>query len=293
MTRLLAAAAAAMVAAGVAQAAGSDVVVAFRVDAAPFSSKGEEGFEGYIAGLCEQAVPRAGYRIGKRVEMTAAARPARMQPGSVDLVCDATTVTVARAAGVDFSPIVFTANSTYLRSARPHVLTDDEIAQSEDCSRIRAQNPALDLVGVGMVLNTTAEATFDLARARGSVGDTLDYGLCRFEFESHAAGVAEVCNGFISYYFGDLDIMQAEVKRQGTCTASRSEGFGAYEPYAIAIPSENDAFRRAFVAAIYGLFADGTAMEIYRETFGTDRLSEPLQTLFSVYNVPRGEVPTD
>jgi polar amino acid transport system substrate-binding protein/glutamate/aspartate transport system substrate-binding protein len=279
--------------AGAAHAAGGDVVVAFRVDAAPFSSRGEDGFEGFIAGLCEQAVPRAGYRIAERVELTAASRPDAMEPGRVDLVCDPTTVTVARAGGVDFSPIVFTANSTFLQSARTHVLTDDEIALSDDCLRIRDEEPSLDLVGVGMVVNTTAEATFDLARATRRVGDTLDYGLCRFEFESHAEGVSEVCGGFLSYYFGDLDIMAAELKRQETCTASRSDDFRAYEPYAIAIPSEDDAFRRAVVAAIYGLFADGTALEIYREAFGTDKLSEPLRTLFSVNTVPRGPVPTD
>ena len=274
-------------------AAERDVIVAFRVDAAPFSSKGEEGYEGFIAGLCEAAVARAGYRIAERVEVRAADRPATMTGAAVDLVCDPTTVTLERAGRVDFSPILFIANSTFLQAARPHVLKEEEIARSEDCARARAEDPSRDLLGVGMVEGTTAEATFELARASGHVDDTLDHALCRFDFATHADGVAEVCGGFLSYYFGDLDIMLTEMARQDGCTASRSDDFRAYEPYAIAIPSEDDAFRRAVVAALYGLFADGTALRIYEETFGTRELGEPLRMLFSVNNVPRGQVPTD
>lgn len=287
MNRIVALIAALCALTGGAHAAERDVVVAFRVDAAPFSFKRDDGFGGFIADLCEQAVPRAGYRIGKRVEVTAGTR----LTSEVDLVCDPTTVTLERAGRMDFSPILYIANSTFLQAPRPHVLAEDEIALSEDCTRARAENPSRALVGVGMVVDTTAGASFDLARETGSVGSTLDHALCRFEFDNHAEGVAEVCDGFLSYYFGDLDIMLAAAQRHEGCRASRSRDFRAYEPYAVAIPSDDDGFRRAIVAALYGLFTDGTALEIYSEAFGTDDLEEPQRTLFGVNNVPRGQLP--
>ena len=290
MTRLLALAALAFAAASTAQA-GDGIVVAFRADAAPFSASAGDGYEGYIAGLCEAAVARTDYRIAERRPVTAVDRSS--VGDDVALVCDPTTITVARARRSDFSPIVYIANSGFLRAARPHVLSEAEIARSPACAALHAERPDRSLVGVGMVVDTTARATFELARSTGRLGDTLDHALCVVELDSHAEGVAEVCGGHLTYYFGDVDIMVHEMQRTATCAASRVEDFGAYEPYAVRLPNADEGFRRAFVAALYGLFADGTALAIYAEAFGTDRLSEPLRMLFSVNNVPLGDAATD
>lgn len=273
--------------------AGGEVTVAFREDAAPFSVLRDGTYQGYIAGLCEEAVIRAGYTIAERLPISVAAREGHFGGGGVDLVCDPTTVTLARAARVDFSPIVFIANSGVLRRASPHYLSAEEISLSDDCSVLAGRDPGRNLVGVGMVAGTTAQATFALARSQGVISDTLDYALCRFEFESHAEGIGEICDGYVSYYFGDLDILMAQVAGQDQCRASRVPGFGAYEPYAIAIPSVDEGFRRAFVSAIYGLFTDGSATRIYEAAFGTDRLSDPLRLLFSINNIPRGTLPVE
>lgn len=269
--------------------ADGEVGVAFRADAAPFSYRSDDGYHGFIAELCEQAVARAGYRIGARVPVAAADRSAPR--ADVDLVCDPTTITLERAARTDFSPILFIANSSFLQGAEPHFLTEAEIALSDDCAAQHAADPGRDLVGVGMVVNTTAPATFELARSTGHLGDTMNYALCRFEFPSHADGIAEICDGPLSFYFGDVDIMQAALRQHPECSASLAEDFRAYEPYAVSIPSDDDGFRRAFVAALYGLYADGSALAIYNETFGTAKMNEPLRLLFSVYNVPRGRAP--
>jgi ABC-type amino acid transport substrate-binding protein len=276
-----------------APASDRDVVVAFRTDAPPFSVAEDGTYRGFIAALCEAAVDRAGYRIAERAPISAADRRTLAADGAVDLVCDPTTVTVERARHTDFSPIVFIANSGFFRSPEPRPLSEGEIAASEACRDLRADNPDRDILGAAMVAGTTARATYELARARGHAADTMTHLVCPMEFASHDAGIAAFCDGLATYYFGDLDILHAAVARHGDCPARETDAFRAYEPYAIAIPTQDDAFRRAFVSALYALFSEGAVTEIYADTFGSAQMSEPLRMLFRVNSVPRGATPTD
>ncbi len=270
-------------------AQGTGVVVAFRQDAAPFSSgSAPDGpFSGLFVSFCEEAVKRAGYRIAKRVAITAADRfgPATV---SFDLICDPTTVTQSRARFMDFTPILFIANSSFLARPKVHILTEAEITGLPECRQIRATDPARQLVGVGMVGETTANATFQLARDQGWLTDTADYALCPVSFTDHQTGVLAICNGPLSYYFGDVDILRAEVARQTGCDLRPAE-FLAYEPYALQLPSHDTEFRRKFIAALYGLYADGTALKVYEATFGSAPMSGSLDMLFRINSIPLGQ----
>jgi ABC-type amino acid transport substrate-binding protein len=273
-------------------AAASGVTLAFRTEAAPFSSLGSEGlYEGFIADLCEEAVARTDFPVAARRGFTAAERSAILGDETVDLVCDPMTLTRARATRFDFSPIVFIANSGFLQRPDPVELSDDDIAASEDCRARRESAPDRALVGVGMVRSTTANATYDLAREQQRLGNASGYDVCTMEFSTHVEGVKALCDGKISYYFGDLDIILHERDAHPDCRAELASDFLAYEPYALPIPSRDADFRHQFVASLYELFADGTAIGAYRHAFGTDRMSQPLAILFRINNVPRGQTP--
>jgi polar amino acid transport system substrate-binding protein/glutamate/aspartate transport system substrate-binding protein len=274
-------------------AAEREVAVAFRTDAPPFSVAEDGTYRGFIAALCEAAVSRAGYSISERTEIAPTDRQSLREEGGIDLVCDPTTVTVARARRTDFSPIVFIANSGFLRSPEPKPLSDSAIDTHEACRTLRAENPDRVLLGAVMVAGTTARATYELARAKGHAADTMEHLVCPIEVANHDAGIAAFCDGAATYYFGDLDILHAAVARHGDCPARETDAFRAYEPYAIAIPTQDDAFRRAFVSALYALFSEGAVTEIYADAFGSTQMSEPLQMLFRVNSVPRGAVATD
>ena len=268
-----------------------EVVVGFRTDAPPFSVAEGPGFTGYLAALCEEGVARAGYAVSERRPLTALDRLDAEAGGgkAVDLVCDPTTLTQERALRFDFSPIVFIANSTFLMRQRLHFLTEAEVAGAEDCQNRRAIAPGRALVAVGMVGNTTSQAAFDLALASGALTETPEFGFCVVAFSSHAEGLAEVCMGFVSVYFGDLDIMRALLADLKECAAVPHSSFLAYEPYALAVTSADPHFRRSFVAAILSMFADGRAWEIYSDAFGDSPMSPSLEMLFRINAVPLGK----
>lgn len=113
-------------------AATPEVLVAVRQDAPPFVSLpvGAEQPSGFFWDICERAVELAGYRP-KLWPIDAADRTHILRSGSTvdgkmpDLICDPTTITLARmrnfddqegdAPGLSFSPIVFIANGSYVQ----------------------------------------------------------------------------------------------------------------------------------------------------------------------------------
>ena len=272
-----------------AAADGTNVVVAFRIDAAPFSARADDGvYSGFLASLCEAAVTGAGYTIAERVPITAADRFDHLDDGAVDLICDPTTLTRQRATAVDFSPIVFIANSGFLEAGTLAELTDDAVASAPDCVALRRLKPGHKLFGVGMVGETTASASFQLARGQGLLADTDAIGYCGIAYPTHDAGVDAICSGQVSYYFGDVDILRSQLARRKDCDVSLNGDFRAYEPYALAIPSHDPVFRRKFIAALYQLFAETTAQSAYVAAFGEVPMSSALDMLFRINNVPVG-----
>ncbi len=271
-----------------AEGLGGNVVIAYRVDTPPFSKITPNGeFEGLLVDFCNEAISRAGFNIVKRIPVTAATRFDLNPDEHVDLICDPTTVTQNRAARFDFSPIVFIANSSFLSRRTTVFLDDVDINKSKECSRLHTENRQRKLVGVGMVGDTTANGTYDLARSRGLLGETLEYALCSIPYKTHDQGIDALCEGRITHYFGDVDILRAHILERDDCSASLRTGFFAYEPYALVIPSEDPAFKRKFISAVYSLFSDGTAVEYYTERFHQP-MSGPLEMLFRINNIPAG-----
>lgn len=273
------------------QRAMGDIVVAYRIDAWPFSEKGNDGgFSGFVVDFCEEAVDRTGFTIVERIPVTAMTRLTDLEIKNIDLVCDPTTITRTRAEFFDFSPIIFIANSSFLSSENIGYLSDEEISLSPECTEIHRDNPERQLVGVGMLAQTTANSTYDLARNQRALFDTPEFSLCRLYFGTHVEGIAAACNGRVSHYFGDVDILRAQSQRINECEATIKTGFLAYEPYAFVLPSTNADFRRKFVSATYSIFADGTADKFYEEVFGTRSKSKPLEMLFRINSIPLGGV---
>lgn len=119
-----------------------DIRIGARADARPFVWKearsgampveGRETgeFLGFFWDICTEAVARAGYDYGGSVEeVDSEKRQAFLQSGEggYDLLCDPTTITLSRMAGfapgapaaaLEFSPIIFVANGTFVQQER-------------------------------------------------------------------------------------------------------------------------------------------------------------------------------
>lgn len=268
---------------------GSDVIVAFRDDAAPFSSRAEDGsYTGFLADLCEAAVVGAGYTIADRVPITAADRFYHTADAAVDLICDPTTLTRERAKTVDFSPVLFIANSSFLEASTATPLSEQGIDAASDCAKVHKEKPRLKLYGVGMVGKTTASATYKLAREQQFLAETEEDTYCVIAFPTHIAAISAICDGQISFYFGDVDILRVQLASRKGCDASLNGKFRAYEPYSLAIPSSDPVFRRKLVAALYELFSNDKAQQAYIEAFGDLPKSPALDMLFRINNIPAG-----
>jgi ABC-type amino acid transport substrate-binding protein len=95
--------------------------IAYRADAQPFSYKGSDGkAAGYSVELCRAVARSAAAEVGRKelrvveVEVTAADRLKALGDGRADLLCEATTVTFARRAEMDFSLLTFATGATLL-----------------------------------------------------------------------------------------------------------------------------------------------------------------------------------
>lgn len=266
------------------------LVVAVRSDAKPFVYEADDGtMAGFIYDLCAEGIMRSNRQIGEHRRIDAAQRFGADADADVDLICDPSTITRTRMQVVDFSPIIFIANAGFYQRKSLPFLGEAAIAESPDCQRVHQQYPARRLVGAGMVAGTTAVATFDLARTKGTLTDSVDYSVCRVEVTTHAEGIPRFCSGDLGYYIGDVDILHAQMATQKNCPVGLESALLTYEPYALAIPSKDPEFRRAFNAALYSIFADGTALEFYRKTFGKQAMSESLLQLFAINSVPIGD----
>lgn len=278
-----------MAAASAGETARSEVRIGMRVDAPPFVYRTSEGrFEGFLADICRRAVETAGYTtfsehaINARTRLVAAADGAPEH----DVICDPTTLTLARAGRIDFSPIVFIANATFAARDTPHFLTDAQAAADESCKA--AQESGRPVAAAGMVAGTTAIDGFQRALSRGEF-DQEDHAVCAIELGSHTEIAERFCSGDISYYFADADILRAAVRSREGCQAELRSSFLTYEPYSLMLPSTDPEFRRQFTRAIYELFTNGFVEKAYEVHFGSLERSTALDTLFSINSIPRGE----
>ena len=276
--------------AGAGGAGAEGIRIGMRADAKPFVQEVEPGrFEGFLADLCRAAVAGAGYPDFTEQRIDASSRLGDPGDGriEVDVVCDPTTLTLERAGRLDFSPIVFIANATFVSRDTRYFLSEAEAAASDGCAAAAAGGGRV--VAAGMVTGTTAMPAFELALDRGFLGDRSEFAVCAITVPTHVEGIRRLCTGDLSYYFGDADILRAFLQDRPDCRATFHSSFLTYEPYALVVNSDDPEFRRRFFQSVYRLFSDGSVETFYGDHFTRPR-SEALNMLFSINSVPRGSV---
>lgn len=307
----------------------ADLRLAVRADVPPFVWKDADSgeFNGFFWDICTAAVIRAGYRVGRPVEISADQRAAFLASGEggFDILCDPVTITLGRlralndrAPNLQFSPILFfAAGSSAMRGGRGIRWLDEEVAERKPCEAFireaegKAEEGAATgwwpprftpqiLKGMqiwGFVRGTTTERTVRRA-AEAETGTRI----CLRDFESHAALVQAFCTGSVFRYFGDIDIVRASIrtweKSTGQdCTADLAPaGPGvvpvadSYEPYALVVAQTpvHPNLPSQIALELYGMFSDGTIDRLYAGHFQGVEPIEDLRTLFRINAVPAG-----
>jgi polar amino acid transport system substrate-binding protein/glutamate/aspartate transport system substrate-binding protein len=246
--------------------------IAYREDAAPFSYKSAEGQPaGLIVELCQMVAQRLAKQLRlaeiKLVFMpvTAAERFEAISQARADILCEATSVTLARREVVDFSLLTFVDGaSLMIRTGGP-----------VDLKAMAGRK-------IGVLSGTTTEIALRNTLRRESVEAEVVL------MDTHRAGIAQLDDDKIVAYFADRAILAHLVPSSRTPERLQiAEQYLTVEPYALALPRGDNEFRLAVDRALANIYRTGEIFGLLRKVFGPDvRPSDILQSLYIITGFP-------
>lgn len=242
-----------------------------RTDAEPFSSRDDKGaWVGYSVDLCRAVLAQAAAALGREltevpVEVTAQDRFDAVRDGRVDLLCEATTMTLGRRELVDFTLPTFVTGASLL---------------------YRADGPDsfVELSGqkVGVLAGTTTEERLRALLAANTISAEV------VPATTHDDGIARLRAGATAAYFGDQAILLFHLIQLGTDSGLRlSDRLLSFEPYALALPKGDDALRLVADRALAGLSHSGRIEQIFTANFGANASpSNLVEALWVLNRIP-------
>jgi polar amino acid transport system substrate-binding protein/glutamate/aspartate transport system substrate-binding protein len=245
----------------------------YRADARPFSFKDGQGIaHGYSVDLCRAVATEAAAATGRpdlrlvEVEVTATDRLDAVQTGKVDILCEATTVTLSRRERMDFSLPTFATGATLLYAA------DGGASRFEDLAGKK----------VDVLAGSTTEAGLQRALERARIAAEV------ISVASYPEGIDRLAKGEITAFFGDgalllYNLLQSPHKDR----LKMSDLALSFEPYALALPKGEDDFRLAADRALAKLSRSGDVALLFERNFGSGAKPSPLvEAIWTLNNIP-------
>jgi ABC-type amino acid transport substrate-binding protein len=246
--------------------------IGYRADAAPYAHKDSFGEAvGYSVELCRAVAAHVKETLGlaelelEYLTVTTEDRFQALQDGRIDLLCGATTVTLARRELVDFSLFTFIDGAGVL---------------------LRKDGPQ-DFEGLaGMKVGVRSATTTEQALSNTLAQQGLEVEVV--PVESHEDGLAQLRAGDIQAYFADRSILIWLLLQSGDEDLWLSERQFTYEPYALALARGDDDFRLAVDAALSRLYRTGAINQIFTAAFGSNaKQSDILKALYVINALPQ------
>ena len=227
--------------------------MAYRSDAQPFSYRNADGQPaGYSVALCAMIAREAAAEIGRDalkvvpVAVAADERLSAVPDGKADILCEATTVTFARRADMDFSLLTFATGATLLYPV-DGVGTFEELAGKK----------------VGVLGGSTTETGLREALERAQIAAEV------VPVASHTDGTERLAGGEFAAYFGDGAILLYHLMQSPFRDRLRiSDKVLSFEPYALGLPKGDDAFRLVVDRTLARLSRGGGIARLFEENFG-------------------------
>lgn len=250
---------------------GAPLKLGYRVDAAPFSYADDLGQPaGYSIELCGAVVAGLKRELnlpGLAVDFVAVGaedRFAAIQAGRIDLLCGATTATLSRRELVDFSiPTFIDGASVLYRAGGPK---DFE---------------ALGGHKVGVRGGTTTQTALENTLAKLGIDADI------IAVDDHKEGLARLEAGELQAYFADQGILLFLMMRSTAPKQLRlSQRFFTREPYALALPRGDSAFRLLVDRTLSRLYRSGRVQDIFGRAFGLAKPSSLLESLYVTSALP-------
>ncbi len=247
-----------------------EIRLGFRTDATPFSALVEGRPQGFTVDLCALVAKAIKDTSGLEaitaefVPVDTGERFEAIARGEIDVLCGATTVTLARRERVSFSlPVFLTGVSVVMAADGP-----------EEARRVLMQ-PSLEALSAASVAEAFKGLRFGLRKdttaanwlAESGIGEDADVTLV--DFESHDGGVAALRSGEIDGYFADRAILLGQLNALGPDTGlAVSPKTFTHEPYALAMPRGDEDFRLAVDRALSALYRTGAVIALMERHFG-------------------------
>ncbi len=241
--------------------------IGYRADARPYSYQDAKGRPaGYIVDLCEEVAAALG--PGVRIDYVlvhAGERFESVRDGKIDILCDPSSVTIARREIVDFSL------PTYLDGAGVLSRVSDPVQRFEDLAGKR----------VGVLIGTTTEHM--LRDSMDKLGLKTDIVAVR----DHRNGMELVMDAKLDAYVADRGILAAMLRQGGRPGFELSKQYFSYETYALALPRNDSAFRLLVDKTLARLYRTGKIKTILAKTFGTGPMDDMLNAMFVINALPQ------
>jgi polar amino acid transport system substrate-binding protein/glutamate/aspartate transport system substrate-binding protein len=244
--------------------------IGYRTDAAPYSYKTDSGEPaGYVVDLCRQIAAAVQKEAGREIKaeyviVTAEDRFDAVQSGKIDILCEATTATLARRKLVDFSLMTFIDGASVM---------------------VREDGPqtfgALAGQKIGVHSGTTTEAAL-----RKSLTDN------KIEAEvvsvpDHEDGVKKLAAGELAAYFADRAILSfLLIGPESPKGLMIAKDYLSREPYALAVARGDDDFRLLVDQTLARLYRSKKIDQIFADNFGNAKPSEVLRALYVINALP-------
>lgn len=246
--------------------------IGFRADTQPFSYKDEQGVaRGYSVDLCRVVAQRAASAINRpdlrlvEVEVSTEERLTAVAQGRIDLLCEATTVTLTRRAEVDFSLPTFATGATLLY-------------------RVDGPSGFQELAGqkVGALAGSTTEPGLRAALEEAKIDAEV------VPVPSHGEGMARLVSGDLAAYFGDGAILLYNLVRSPDRERLRlADVVLSFEPYALALPKGDSDFRLVVDSTLALLSRSGEVTTLFERNFGAGaEPSELVRAMWTLNGIP-------
>jgi putrescine:ornithine antiporter len=263
------------------------ILLGFRTDAAPFSYKENSGLAaGYSVALCTNVADAIKADLGLAtlgvdwVPVTLTDWSSALQQGQIDLLCGATSETLARRKDVDFSiPIFPSGVGALLRSDAPLRLREVLSGQQPSGPQWRASAyQMLQTKTFAVVKGTTAEPWL-----AGKIGE-FQLSSKMAPVDTYKTGVQAVLDRNADVLFGDRAILWDAAAHDPGANLAVLDRFFTYELVALALRQDDDAFQLVVDRALSRFYATAEFQALFTKWFG--KPNEKVLTFFRWNTLP-------
>ena len=242
--------------------------IGYRTDAPPFSHEPRTGdVAGYSVDICRAVADtlKADLKLDaiavQYIAVTAENRFKAIQDGTIDILCGPTTMTVSRREIVDFSLPIFVDGAGLM--VRP----DAAVSKLSELPSKR----------LAVRAGTTTEQSVRASYPDSAITTVAD----------HRDGIAALKAGTADAYFADRTLLS--YMRYNDPDAQKlqiADEYLSIEPYALALPLGDTAFRLTVDKTISRLFQSPEMKKILTNAFGDAKLGSVVRALFRIVRMP-------